>query len=150
MNNRNHDRPTPDLRAALARGAMRPGKIEKAGDPRRALARLAMYLSLYKATLALVLAFVLAYILLGLLEPYLLGRAIDGYISTRQITGLSRLALLLLTAYLFDNGFQAASSWLMARISQDALRRLRHDLFEHLQRLSIQFFDSHPAGELMS
>ena len=150
MNHRNTDRPSPEVRAALARGAMRPGKIEKAGDPRRALGRLASYLSPYKGTLAVVLAFVLAYILLGLLEPYLLGRAIDEYISTRQIDGLAGLALLLLTAYLLDNGFQAASSWLMARISQDALRRLRGDLFEHLQTLSVQFFDRHPAGELMS
>lgn len=140
-----------DVRAALGRGGgMRPGKIEKAGDPRRALARLAAYLSQYKVTLTFVLTFVLAYILLGLLEPYLIGRAIDKYISTKQIAGISQIALLLLTAYLFDNGFQAASSWLMAHISQDALRRLRRDLFEHLQKLSIGFFDSHTAGELMS
>src|SRR6266511_6160689 len=150
MNNRNNAPPIPDVRAALARGAMRPGKIEKASNPRRALTRLAMYLSPYKTTLAAVLIFVLAYILLGLLEPYLIGRAIDKFISTRQITGLSSLALLLLSAYFFDNGFQALSSWLMARISQDALRRLRRDLFEHLQKLSIQFFDSHTPGELMS
>ena len=142
--------PHPTFRAAMGRGAMRPGKIEKAGNPRRAATRLAMYLSPYKTTLAVVLAFVLAYILLGLLEPYLIGRAIDKFISTRQINGLSSLALLLLTAYLFDNGFQAISSWLMARISQDALRRLRRDLFEHLQKLSIHFFDIHTAGELMS
>src|SRR6266545_5704561 len=148
-NPKSDDRPTPDVRAAMGRGAMRPGKIEKAGDPRRALTRLTLYLSPYKSTLVLVLTFVFAYILLGLLEPYLIGRAIDQFISTRQINGLSSLALLLLTAYLFDNGFQAASSWLMARISQDALRRLRRDLFEHLQRLSIAFFDSHTAGELM-
>ena len=77
MNDQNKDRPTPDFRAALGRGGMRPGKIEKAGNPRRALVRLALYLSPYKATLASVLVFVLAYILLGLLEPYLLGRAID-------------------------------------------------------------------------
>ncbi len=141
---------TSNIRAAMGRGPMQPGKIEKAGDPRRALVRLAMYLSPYKATLAVVLVLVLAYILLGLLEPYLMGRAIDQYISTRQINGLPQLALLLLTAYLLDNGFQAASSWLMARISQDALRRLRRDLFEHLQTLSISFFDSHTAGELMS
>jgi ATP-binding cassette subfamily B protein len=57
---------------------------------------------------------------------------------------------LLVAAYLFDNAFQAASSWLMARISQDALRRLRRDLFEHLQKLSIAFFDRRTAGELMS
>ncbi|MFZ5878892.1 MAG: ABC transporter ATP-binding protein, partial [Chloroflexota bacterium] len=52
--------------------------------------------------------------------------------------------------YLLDNGFQAASSWTMARVSQDALRRLRRDLFEHLQKLSIAYFDSRTAGELMS
>ena len=147
---RKDDCPTPDIRAAMGRGGMRPGKIEKAGDPRRALKRLAMYLSPYKFTLVVVLTFVLAYILLGLLEPYLIGRAIDRYIATRQIQGLSGLALLLFVAYILDNGFQAASGWLMARISQDALRRLRRDLFEHLQELSIQFFDSHTAGELMS
>src|SRR5688572_16096507 len=141
---------TSRIRAAMGRGPMQPGEIEKAGDPRRALLRLALYLSPYKATLALVMVFVLAYILLGLLEPYLIGRAIDEYISVRQINGLAPLALLLLTAYVLDNGFQAVSSWLMARLSQDALRRLRHDLFEHLQKLSIRFFDSHTAGELMS
>src|SRR5512147_2087793 len=144
------DHPTPDIRAAMGRGGMRPGKIEKAGDPRRALTRLALYLSPYQAALIFVLVCVLIYILLGLLEPYLIGRAIDKYISTRQIDGLSQLAILLLLAYLFDNGFQAVSSWIMARISQDALRRLRRDLFGHLQKLSIAFFDSHTAGELMS
>ena len=129
---------------------MQRGKIEKAKDPRNALTRLTMYLSPYKSTLALVMLFVLAYISLGLLEPYLIGRGIDQFISTRKVDGLPQLALLLLTAYIFDNGFQAASSWLMARISQDALRRLRRDLFEHLQKLSIHFFDNHTAGELMS
>lgn len=141
---------TSNIRAAMWRGPMHPGRIEKPSNPRRAITRLAMYLSPYKITLAVVLAFVLVYISLGLLEPYLIGRAIDQFISTRQIDGLSTLALLLFTAYLLDNGFQAASSWLMARISQDALRRLRRDLFEHLQKLSIYFFDSHTAGELMS
>src|SRR5215212_5777813 len=149
-NTASNDRPTPDVRAHLARGPMQPGKIEKAGDARRALTRLALYLRPYKAALVLVLIFVLIYILLGLLEPYLIGLAIDKFISVRQINGLSRLASLLLVVYLLDNGFQAVSSWLMARISQDALRRLRRDLFEHLQKLSIAFFDEHTAGELMS
>jgi ATP-binding cassette subfamily B protein len=138
------------VRATLGRGPAQPGKIEKAKDPRHALTRLALYLSPYKWTLSLVLFFVLIYISLGLLEPYLIGRAIDKYISAKQLNGLPQLALLLLTAYLLDNAFQAASSWLMARISQDALRRIRRDLFEHLQKLSIAFFDRHTAGELMS
>lgn len=146
-----HERPAvPDIRSAMGRGGMRPGRIEKASNPRRALTRLALYLSPYKLILALVLLFVLAYILLQLLEPYLIGRAIDKFISTKQLAGLSNLAILLLVAYLFDNCFQAVSAWLMAHISQDALRTLRRDLFEHLQKLSINFFDRHGAGELMS
>jgi len=144
------DTSTPDVRRVLGRGPMVPGKIEKARDTRQALTRLTAYLSPYKWALALVLFFVLIYILLGLTEPYLIGRAIDQYISTQQLNGLSTLALLLLTAYIFDNTFQAASAWVMARISQDALRRLRRDLFEHLQKLSVAFFDGHSAGELMS
>jgi ATP-binding cassette subfamily B multidrug efflux pump len=151
MSNTTSNDNTANIRAAMGRGGgMRPGKIEKAKDPRHALTRLTLYLSPYTGTLILVLVFVLMYILLGLLEPYLIGRAIDKYISTKQIDGLSSLAILLLVAYFFDNSFQAASSWLMARISQDALRRLRRDLFEHLQKLSIAFFDQHTAGELMS
>ncbi|NTU56580.1 MAG: ABC transporter ATP-binding protein, partial [Anaerolineales bacterium] len=150
-NETKQDRPAPsDVRRMLGRGPMQPGRIEKPRDSRRALARLAAYLSPYKFTLALVLVFVLIYILLGLLQPYLIGRAIDEYISTKRLDGLSTLALLLLTAYVFDNVFQAASAWTMARISQDALRRLRRDLFGHLQKLSIAFFDRHTAGELMS
>jgi ATP-binding cassette subfamily B protein len=145
-----HDAPTPDIRAAMGRGGMRPGKIEKAGNPRRALVRLVLYLRPYTYTLLVVFFFVLGYILLGLFEPYLIGRAIDNFISVKQVSGLMKASLFLLTIYIFDNIFQAASSWLMAGISQDALRRLRRDLFEHLQQLSVHFFDSHTAGELMS
>ncbi|MFL7867294.1 MAG: ABC transporter ATP-binding protein, partial [Anaerolineales bacterium] len=138
------------MRSMMGRGSVRPSTIEKARDPRKALVRLALYLRPYTLTLSIVFVFVLAYILLGLLEPYLIGVAIDDFISTKQVAGLARTSILLLVIFLFDNGFQAISSWMMARISQDALKRLRRDLFGHLQTLSLQFFDRHTAGELMS
>jgi ATP-binding cassette subfamily B multidrug efflux pump len=138
------------MRSMMGRGSVRPRTIEKARDPRKALVRLALYLRPYTVTLSIVFVFVLGYILLGLLEPYLIGVAIDDFISTKQAAGLARISILLLVVFLFDKGFQAISSWMMARISQDALKRLRRDLFGHLQTLSIQFFDRHTAGELMS
>jgi len=142
---------SPDnVRRMMGLGGGRPGTIESAKKPRQTLVRLALYLSPYKWFLILVIFFVLIYILLGLLEPYLIGRAIDEYISAKQLSGLSGIALLLLAAYVFDNGAQAIAAWTMARVSQDALRRLRKDLFGHLQTLSISFFDSRSAGELMS
>jgi len=79
-----------------------------------------------------------------------MGVAIDRFIGARQAAGLAGIAAWMLAAYLLHNLFQAVASWVMADISQRALKRLRSDLFEHLQTLSLSFFDRNPAGELMS
>lgn len=140
--------PPPQLRQG---GGGRPvGKIEKAKDSRQALLRLSTYLKPFTAQLLLVLMFVVIYTLLDLAGPYLMGRAIDQYITNKDIAGLVKISILMLAVYLLDTGFQIASSWVMARVSQEALRNLRQDLFTTLQRLSLSFFDHNPAGELMS
>jgi len=140
-----------DIRARMVRrGPAHPGKIEKARDPRRALRRLMRRLSPYKGRLAAVFVIVLASTVLGLIGPYLMGVAIDDYISTRNPAGLAPIAVWMLIVYLLGNVCDAGSSWIMAGVSQTALKALRRDLFDHLQNLSLGFFDSHPAGELMS
>jgi ATP-binding cassette, subfamily B, multidrug efflux pump len=142
---------TSRIRATMAsRGPGRPSVYEKARNPRSALIRLAIYLSPFKLSLALVLMFVLIYTLLGLLGPYLMGVAIDRFISTKQVAGLAPIALLMLVVYLFNNLFTAVAGWIMAGISQKALKQVRKDLFEHLQALPLSYFDRNPAGELMS
>ncbi len=138
------------IRRVMRGNPMRPGRIEKAQAPRRALGRLTAYLRPYTGTLAVVMVFVLGYIAMGLLEPYLIGAAIDKFIAVGRVQGLARAAAILLGVFMLDNACQAVSSWLMARVSQDALKRLRRDLFTHMQSLSLQFFDRHTAGELMS
>ena len=131
-------------------GGGRPAKIEKARDPRRALARLLPYLTSFKAGLILVMVFVLIYTSLGLVGPYLMGRAIDQFIGGKDIAGLVKICIWMLAAYLLSNIFQAIANWIMAGISQRALKNLRRDLFTHIQGLSIGFFDTHSPGELMS
>jgi ATP-binding cassette, subfamily B, multidrug efflux pump len=132
------------------RGPMHVHRIEKAHDPRRALLRLLPYLQPFRARVILVFVFVAIYTGLGLVGPYLLGVAIDDYIVPGDLAGLGRLALIMLGVYLAFNLFQAAANWIMARVSQRALKLLRRDLFGHMQTLSIGFFDRHTAGELMS
>jgi ATP-binding cassette subfamily B multidrug efflux pump len=140
-----------DIRQVLnPRGPGRPRRFEKARDPRRTLARLLPYLGPFKVALGLVLVSVVLYTLLGLVGPYLMGVAIDRYIATQELGGLSSLALWMLVAYLLTSVFQAAADWIMAGVSQRALKQVRRDLFEHLQNLSLSFFDRNPAGELMS
>jgi len=126
------------------------GRIEKARDPRHALVRLLPYLKPFRTILLAVLGFVLLYTVLGLVGPYMIGVAIDQFIAAKQAAGLSQFALAMLAVYLFYNLFQALAGWLMASVSQGALKQLRANLFTHLQTLPLSFFDRHPAGELMS
>lgn len=141
----------PTVRTSLqSRGPGQPPKIEKASNPRMAMARLLDYLKPFKVMIGLVLFFVVIYTLLGLAGPYLMGVAIDKFIANKDAGGLVRIALFMLATYLLNNLFQALANWIMAKISQDALKLLRRDLFNHLQKSSISFFDTNPAGSLMS
>ncbi len=127
-----------------------PGSIERARDPRHALMRLVPYLGPFKAPLLVVLGLVVAYTVLGLIGPYLIGVAIDQFIATKDVAGLTQIGIWMLVAYLLNNLFQAIAGRAMASVSQGALQRLRGDLFVHLQTLPLSFFDQHPVGELMS
>ncbi len=139
-----------DVRASFQRRAGRPAKFEKAADPRKAMVRLLKYLGPFKSLLILVVGFIVLYSLLGLAGPYLMGRAIDKSISGKDLGGLLVTALLMLAAYFLSNFFNIIANLIMARISQNALKNLRSDLFAHIQTLSMRFFDTHPAGGLMS
>jgi ATP-binding cassette subfamily B protein len=131
-------------------GRSRRGAVDKARSPRHALLRLFAYLAPYKPRLLFVFVIIIVYTILSLAGPYLMGIAIDRFIAVRQIAGLAKISLLMLLAYAFENLFHAFSSWLMADVSQRVLKRLRSDLFSHIQKLPLRFFDNNPAGELMS
>ena len=140
----------PDIRSSMDRRPNRLNQLEKAKNPKQALVRLFFYLSPFKLPLVFIVFFVILYTLLGLAGPYLMGQAIDKFISGGDVAGLVHLSILMLAAYLLSNGFNVVANWMMASISQKALKNLRRDLFSHLQQLSMNFFDTHNAGGLMS
>ena len=132
------------------RGPMSMGRIEKAKNPRGTLNRLVRYFGRFKLALAGVTVLIVIYTVLGLIGPYLMGVAIDQFISQGDPTGLVGIAAAMLTAFVLNNLFQALTNWVMAGVSQQALRQLRRDLFRHLQTLALSFYDRRTAGELMS
>lgn len=132
------------------RHPMAIGRIEKAVDARIALRRLVAYLAPFRTGLIGVLVLVVIYTILGLLGPYMIGMAIDDYIIPGHIDELPIIAGWMLIVYVGTNVLQAWAGRSMAAISQRALQGLRQDLFTHLQRLPMQFFDRNPAGQLMS
>lgn len=145
------------VKDSMQRRGGRPGKIERARDPRRALARLAKYLAPHARSIAVVCAFVALSSLLSLAAPWLMGKAIDGIVlgvsGSAGVSGagnLARIALFMLLAYALSNGFQVVANWIMARVSQDAIKRARGDLFARVQALPLRYFDANGAGSVMS
>jgi ATP-binding cassette subfamily B multidrug efflux pump len=140
-----------DVRTVLQpRRPSSPGQIERARSPRDALIRLLPYLVPFRTALLLVFCLVVTYTVLGLIGPYLMGVAIDRFIASKQLAGLTQIGLLMLAVYLLNNLLQAIAGWMMASVSQRTLKQLRRDLFLHLQTLPLSFFDQNPVGELMS
>ena len=125
-------------------------KIEKPRSAKGVMRRLLDTLRPHRIALAGVVALVVISTALDLAAPFLMGRAIDQFIATRDLGGLKGIALLMAGAYAGSWLLNVAQSITMARVSQKAMRGLRQRLLEHLQTLSLRFFDRHPHGELMS
>jgi len=123
---------------------------ERAKDTRGALHRLLDYLRPYRS--AIVLVFVLATFgtAMALLGPYLMGLAIDKIVAKAGLDVLLRIVGLMLGTYLITWVANTGQGVLIATIAQKAMRTIRADLFEQLQRLSLKFHDSRRSGETMS
>src|SRR4051812_41432226 len=126
------------------------GEIKRAKDTRGTVMRIWGYLRQQRATLLLTVVIVVATSILTLLGPYLLGRAIDGYILQHNLPGLLRICLVMLVVYSLNSLLTWLQSYIMAGAAQRTVRDIRNDLFERLQTLPLRFFDGRAHGELMS
>jgi len=81
------------------------------------------------------------------LGPYLVGKAVDQFRSPQLML---RLGTLMLAVYFTQWLAQVLEGYLTSSMVHQVLYALRRDLFEHLQTLSLSFFDRQPHGELMS
>ncbi|WP_299741377.1 ABC transporter ATP-binding protein [uncultured Rossellomorea sp.] len=126
------------------------GENDKAKDARGTLRRLWDYLSEMKVILYLVILMVFISSAAALLGPFLVGKAIDEYIVTKETSGLIELVLGLIAVYIFHSLSVWFQNYWMIGVAQDTVYRLRKDLFHQLHQLSIPFFDKRKHGELMS
>jgi ATP-binding cassette subfamily B protein len=124
--------------------------IESVKDFKQTTRRLFSYFKGHTAALVVTVFLVIGYTLLGLVNPILLGQAIDQFINVGNIDGLGRIALLMLAVFFGSSLLQFIASYIMAGVSQGMLKQLRKQLFDHLQTLSLKYFDQNQVGDLMS
>ena len=84
------------------------------------------------------------------LRPWLTKIAIDNYIARGDHRGLAVISLVMLAVIVLDGLKQFQATWLTQLIGQKAVFNLRMDIFRHLQRLPVRYFDRNPVGRLIT
>lgn len=67
-----------------------------------------------------------------------------------NFSDIGMIGLWLITLYIISSLFAYVLSWIMTSITQDLVYRLRKDISEKINRMSLGYFDKHPFGEVIS
>jgi ATP-binding cassette, subfamily B, multidrug efflux pump len=116
----------------------------------RLMRRLITYLLPYKLYVALATAAIIGHSALELVPPYLVKLVIDRYIPARDAGGLSVVAGLYVAVLAGSFALDYAQTWLLQLTGQRIMFDLRMQIYEHLQRLDLRFYDRNPVGRLMT
>jgi ATP-binding cassette subfamily B multidrug efflux pump len=114
------------------------------------LRRLLAYLRPYRGLTAAAVALLMGQSLLALVAPLLTQHALDVAVPKHDVGLLGLLAALYLGTLLLDFVVEYGGTLLTTYIGQRVMYDLRLRIFEHLQRLSISYFDRNPVGRLMT
>jgi ATP-binding cassette subfamily B protein len=82
--------------------------------------------------------------------PLLTRRVIDVAVPARDMHIVATCTAFLLLALVAEFVTSYGQTWLTSLLGQRVMRDLRMEIFEHLQRLSVSFFDRNPAGRLIT
>ena len=132
------------------------GDGRMAKNPKQTISRLLSYMAQYKGTLAVVGVSVVFSAVAQAASSASLGALVDDYITPMLSQAVPDFAPLLrflgMMACVYLVGLVSAffCNYLMAKVSQGTQRSIRDQLFTHMQTLPIRYFDTHPAGDIMS
>jgi ATP-binding cassette subfamily B multidrug efflux pump len=134
----------------------------------RLMARLLKYLRPYRWQVAIALASILLKSFADVLGPYLTKVAIDrylapakgaasgaasglwGWLSPRAVTGIAQIAAIYVGLLVFSFLLEFLQTYFMQWTGQKVMFDLRRQIFRHLQRLHVAFFDKNPVGRLVT
>ncbi len=116
----------------------------------RLMRRLLTYLWPYRQTVAVALVAIIGHSALQLAQPYLTKLAIDSYIATGDLAGLNQIALVFLFVLLGAFVLEYVRTYTLQMTGQKIMFDLRMQVYGHLQKLDVRFFDRNPVGRLMT
>jgi len=109
--------------------------------------RLMGYLRPYWAYVLVAFAAIVGGSLLQLAQPYLMKLAIDRYIAAGDMEGMNRLALLFLSVLVGSFVLEYIQTFVLQMIGQRIMFDLRMQIYGHLQRLDVAFYDRNRSAD---
>ena len=140
----------------MGRGPGRGPALEKPKTPKATIGRLAKYLMAYKGQMLLVIVGIIGSSGASVASTYFLKPIINDYIvpfigqENPNLSAFVSMLCLMAVVYLIGVGCGYLYKRLMVNIATGFMRKIRTDLFTHMQSLPIKYFDTHTHGELMS
>ena len=112
--------------------------------------RLARYLRGHERRIGLAMAAILVYTITAAALPWIIKWIVDSHITAGDKSAINLAALAFLAVATVQLASQYLHRRLIAFVAQGILYGLRTDLFRHIHRLSLPFFDRNEAGRIMS
>ena len=116
----------------------------------RGLKFILSYLKEHKTKLIIIGFSIIVYTLTKLIGPFLMGYIIDNYITIPNVDGLLKWVFILFCVYALSSLAGWFQNYINADVSSQTVNKIRTDLFNKIETLSLRFFDSTPHGELLS
>ena len=123
--------------------------LGKAYD-RKLMRRLLVYTRPYRGLMYGAFALLCVEGAIQVVGPLLTRRVIDVAVPARNVGIVVVSTVLLFFALLAEFVLSYVQTWLTSLLGQRVMRDIRMEIFEHLQRLSVAFFDRNPAGRLIT
>lgn len=112
--------------------------------------RLLIFLKPYRKYVFLSIFFTILVSALGPLRPFLNKIAIDDYISKGDDIGLLGMIVIIFGLLVITGALRVALTYIMQWVGQSVLNDIRTQLFAHIQKLSLSYYDKNPVGRLVT
>lgn len=119
-------------------------------DTKKAIKHLLVYLGHYKWMFMLVALLVLISAGANVAGTYLVKPVVNHFIVPGDMEGLLKAVIAIGVMYACGALCTFGYNRIMVKVSQKVIQDIRNDLFAHVQKLPLKYFDAHTHGELMS
>lgn len=136
------------------KGAFKNNLYEKEGQDKqldwKTASKLFKYVRPYKTLLVLTIFLLLITALLQIAGPYLIKVAIDNYITPGKLDGLLYIVLLYGAIILVEFLIRYFQQYMTEYLGQKIMYDMRMDIFNHVHKMEMSFFDKNPVGRVLT